>query len=374
MGTLRKRKTKSGFQFALDFRYKGKRHVLSLKTSDKKLAERVKADIEAKIVLGKFSIEEIGQNDIMLSDYLQIYFNSVQGTKMESTLDGEKIYSRTFTRIVGNRPLRAITNVLVERWRHERLTRVSPVTFNDERRALSHIFNKAIEYGYIQKNPFKLIKRLKEQQKRLYLTSDELKRFFDELQYLCMTARNREHRAGYYKFKLYCEVLLNTGMRRSELLGLKVDQVDFDNDLIRLERTKGRKRREIPMTGRVREILGELSPSLFEELSKDQVSHKFTDCAKRIGLEGMKLHSLRHTFGTYLIAMGYDLTVAKELLGHEDIKTTLIYAKADTRLLREAMHSFDVLGRNGYKMVTRTETGGEKLLEGKASIISDDSS
>jgi hypothetical protein len=88
----------------------------------------------------------------------------------------------------------------------------------------------------------------------------------------------------------------------------------------------------------------------------------------------MKLHSLRHTFGTYLIAMGYDITVAKELLGHEDIKTTLVYAKADTRLLRDAIQSLEALGRNGYKMVTKTERGEQKLLEGKTSIVSDDSS
>jgi site-specific recombinase XerD len=72
----------------------------------------------------------------------------------------------------------------------------------------------------------------------------------------------------------------------------------------------------------------------------------------------MKLHSLRHTFGTCLIAVGYDITVTMELLGHEDIKTTLIYAKADTRLLREAMQSFELLGRNGYK---REERRGETI-------------
>ena len=55
-------------------------------------------------------------------------------------------------------------------------------------------------------------------------------------------------------------------------------------------------------------------------------SHKFTDCAQRIKLEGLKLHSSRHTFGIYMISLGYDITVMKELLGHEDIKSTLVYA------------------------------------------------
>jgi site-specific recombinase XerD len=80
----------------------------------------------------------------------------------------------------------------------------------------------------------------------------------------------------------------------------------------------------------------------------------------------MKLHSLRHTFGTYLIAMGYDITVAKELLGHEDINTTLVYAKADARLLRSAIRSFEELGRNGYKRRKRKkETRRGKTAGGK---------
>ena len=72
----------------------------------------------------------------------------------------------------------------------------------------------------------------------------------------------------------------------------------------------------------------ELSPGLFHDMTKDRVTHKFTECARGIGLKGMKPHSLGHAFGTSLIAMGYDITVAKDLLGHEDVKTTLLHAKA----------------------------------------------
>jgi site-specific recombinase XerD len=44
--------------------------------------------------------------------------------------------------------------------------------------------------------------------------------------------------------------------------------------------------------------------------------------------------------------MGYDITVVKELLGHEEIKTTMIYAKANPRLLRDAIRSVEALGLN----------------------------
>jgi hypothetical protein len=70
--------------------------------------------------------------------------------------------------------------------------------------------------------------------------------------------------------------------------------------------------------------------------------------------------------------MGYDITVAKELLGHEDIHTTLVYAKADARLLRTAIRSLEELGRNGYEMVTEDGSGKTKLLEGKSLAVSDD--
>lgn len=251
---------------------------------------------------------------------------------------------------------------------------MKPVTVNDERRVLSHIFNKAVDYEYLIRNPFKKIKKLKEQQRRLYLTAGEIDLVFRDLESQSTTARNESYRSGYRKFKLYCEVLLNTGMRRSELIDLRPENIDFENNMIRLEQTKGKKRREIPMTNRVREILRQLNPVLFGDLTRDQVTHKFMDCTKRIKLRGLKLHSLRHTFGTYMIAMGFDITVVMELLGHEDIKTTLIYAKADIGLLREAMRSFEKLGRNGYKMVTKIENEDQILLGEGDAVVTDNSS
>jgi len=71
--------------------------------------------------------------------------------------------------------------------------------------------------------------------------------------------------------------------------------------------------------------------------------------------------------------MGYDITVAKELLGHEDIKTTMLFAKADTRLIRDAMKSFEVLERSGYKMVTKGGVENRKLLKKNSTDVTDGS-
>jgi hypothetical protein len=79
-------------------------------------------------------------------------------------------------------------------------------------------------------------------------------------------------------------------------------------------------------------------------------------------LQGIRLHSQRRTVGTYLIAMGYDLAVVKEQRGHVDLKTTLVYAKADKRLLEKAMRSVGELATGGYKMVTRLRQENNKPL------------
>ena len=57
------------------------------------------------------------------------------------------------------------------------------------------------------------------------------------------------------------------------------------------------------------------------------MTHKFAQAAKRAGLVGFKLHSLRHSFASKLIASGVDIYTVSKLLGHSDLKTTMIYAK-----------------------------------------------
>ena len=121
MVVLRKRKFKHRSVYVVDFVHNGKRHIRTTGTADKRLAEKVRAEIESKIIHGIFRLEEQDAKDITVSGFLKIYFDSTRGMKADSTVMVEKIRTATFKRVVGDVDLRSITNQVLERWRSERL-------------------------------------------------------------------------------------------------------------------------------------------------------------------------------------------------------------------------------------------------------------
>jgi integrase len=355
MATLRKKQLKSGYVYVIDFRYQGERHVRSTGTHDARLARQILMEIEERMVRGTFRMKEYEGKDIKASEFVADYFVKVAGTKKSSTIAGEKIYTKKFIRIVGDAYLRTIDLRVTEYWRSELLKSVGPVTYNIELRFMKMLFGRAVELGYLNANPFKKLKLLRVDEKRLYLNSEEIKSLLNQLDANIQHATNDRRRAFHYKFKLFCEILLNTGMRRDEALSLTPEQIDLNRNIIVVERSKGKRVREIPMTQRVRAILSELGPHLFRGMTGGTASRKFKAAADMVGLKNMKLHSLRHTFATMMVALGYDIKVVKELLGHEDIRITEIYAKAGNHILQKAIRSFEELHDRGYDLVTRKE-------------------
>lgn len=93
----------------------------------------------------------------------------------------------------------------------------------------------------------------------------------------------------------------------------------------------------------------ETLPDLFTQMHYQVVTEKFSYYLKQAGLVGFKLHSLRHTFATKLVALGVDLYTISRLLGHTDIKTTMIYAKTNIVSMQSAV---DKLENRGNEMVT----------------------
>ena len=150
------------------------------------------------------------------------------------------------------------------------------------------------------------------------------------------------------------ELLYGVGARVSEATGLDVDDVDLEQDLVRVF-GKGGKERLIPLGQYAKEALiaylvrarpvlvagGKGTPALFVNqrggrLSRQSVWNIIQACGQRADLDAhLSPHTLRHSFATHLLDGGADVRVVQELLGHASVTTTQIYTMVSATHLRE---------------------------------------
>jgi integrase len=135
-------------------------------------------------------------------------------------------------------------------------------------------------------------------------------------------------------------------MRVGEILGLKWANVDLAKGVIRVTETKSGKDRWIPINDRLKEVLVRLkdaSSSEFVFASKrtgtrvKKIGSPWKRALRKSGITPCRFHDLRHAFASHLATSGVDLVTVKELLGHQDIRMTLIYAHSAPQYKREAV-------------------------------------
>lgn len=158
--------------------------------------------------------------------------------------------------------------------------------------------------------------------------------------------------------KAILELLYGTGMRGSELVNLKLCDIDLAGNII-LVWGKGSKERLVPMTGT---LLRAIKKYLTNERWCQVVSNKkdgylflsrsgkalrrhdlwriVTKYAKRKGLVNVSPHTLRHCFATHLFANGADLLLIQKALGHSSISTTQIYTHVNIEQLKKAIKKY----------------------------------
>ncbi len=155
-------------------------------------------------------------------------------------------------------------------------------------------------------------------------------------------------------------LLYATGIRRAELQWLQVTDIDSQRMVIHIQEGKGRRDRDIPMTPFVLKVLREywlharpkvyLFPSPFlgnepeKPISSKTVWNAVHEAAVAAGLaKRIGPHTLRHSFATHHIEGGTDLQVLQSLLGHAELKDTLIYVHLSQHRMRAAVNPLDRL-------------------------------
>lgn len=143
-----------------------------------------------------------------------------------------------------------------------------------------------------------------------------------------------------------------SGVRVSELVNVRLEDLDFAGGFIRVSRGKGGRFRKVPLHGRLQAQLERYlhhAPALAGEylfcnrhgltISTDYVHYMLGEHASRAGLDKkVTPHMLRHSFATHLYREEVDINTLGKLLGHAGIRTTAIYTHTDLKHLRAAVN------------------------------------
>ena len=212
----------------------------------------------------------------------------------------------------------------------------SKAVVNTKRGYLKTVLDHMIDDGYIDKVRLPKRHRIKKQ-KVEYLTQD----MEEELLNYLLDKSFDEDNKFYLESHFIISCLIDLGCRVNELLGLEKRYVDFDNNQINFNERKNDNAVAVPMTNRVRDILSYHCYDLKDfdrvfSLEYDQLNGIWQDARKSLGYADKKfytLHLCRHTTASRLVQRGVPLLLVKDWLGHEDIKTTMIYAHLQPRAL-----------------------------------------
>ena len=218
-------------------------------------------------------------------------------------------------------------------------------TFIVYHKSLGVFFRWAIENKYMTSNPITDIE-IPRLEKRLppKLTKQETLRLIEivyNYPYDYKFLRYRNHAI----FSMF----VFAGLRKNELLNLKLTDVDIENLSIFINQGKGSKDRVVPMSNTLaqslkrylvdRKRLNKKCPEFFVSLNRDvgftdSGLKRLTENIKKVSKINFTIHKLRHTFATLMLEGGCDIYSLSRMMGHSDIKTTTIYLSASVEHLR----------------------------------------
>jgi len=314
----------------IDYTYQGKRCRKRVGKSQR-LAELALRDIELKIL----KKEHLG-----IDDYPPIEFNALSRKYLEYAKVNKAPNTyflnvnnfKHLTDYFKDRYISEIRAADVEMYKVERLKYVCPSSVNRDLAVLHNYFNKAIEWGYLDVNPMKGVKLLKEPPGRLrFLNKEEIVKLLESMPVQTRTI---------------IIFAMNTGMRKSEILNLKWSDVNLNNRTITLDKTKTNERRIIPINDIVYKELTAFNNHDKEGLvfanQKVNLRRYFTEGLRKAGIKDFCFHDLRHTFASHLAMSGVNINVIQQLLGHKSIKMTLRYSHLSQEHLQGAVNKLDL--------------------------------
>lgn len=252
---------------------------------------------------------------------------------------------RNFARYLGRSPDTATVEELRNYQLHLVDTGTSPISLNAAIVGLKFFFDITLDRGELmaKMQPVRIPQKLP-----VILSPEEVAR-------LIAATGNLKHQTA-------LSLAYGTGLRASEVVALKVGDIDSQRMTLRVEQGKGRKDRYAMLSPVLLERLrawwrvartqgkmldgGWLFPGLnpIDQLSPRQLNRAIRAAANAAQIDKrVSMHTLRHSFATHLLEQKVDIRVIQVLLGHKKLDTTALYAQVATDLLREVVSPLERL-------------------------------
>ena len=244
-----------------------------------------------------------------------------------------------------NKPLSRITSFDVERYKKARKeSGAALATVNRELAAMSHLYTKAVDWKWINYKP-SIIKKFKENPTRIiYLTVEQARRLIE--------AAKEDQNQNIYPFIV---VGLETGMRRMEILAIRLEHIDFEQKKIHIPKAKAGARDQ-PITKHLCRVLKPYVERLFEQghewlfpAPKSRTGHvvaiekSFKRVVEEASLNSQQItiHTMRHTAITHLVQAGVDLPTVQRISGHKGIEMVVRYSHQNGEHIQSAMDKLE---------------------------------
>ncbi|MFH1618621.1 MAG: tyrosine-type recombinase/integrase [bacterium] len=334
MARIYQRSKKTGGIWYLDYCVEGRRVRRKIGRS-KRLAELALADTQVKLERKELGF---GVRDKTLAVFIREYLEYSKSNKSPSSYLRDIQILRHLSENIRVDKLASITAPKLESYKtHRQEQGAKPSTINREFNTIKAMLNKAVAWGSLSGNPARTVKKFRETKRQVRFLSPE------EIKSLVSAAKDR--------MRFMIMTFLYTGLRRNELINLTWNDLDFRQKLLIVQSKEGwnpkdYEVRHIPLNERLLNILGSLNKNnsryIFsnkngERLIGNVLTRDFRKLAKSCGIKNASIHTLRHTFASYLVMNGVDVYTVQKLLGHSSIKTTEIYAHMAPDYLKSAV-------------------------------------
>jgi len=327
-------------------------------------AEKAETVFKAELLRGKYDLAG-RKGEMLFKDLVSEYRDYARTNK--KSWKTEECRVKNLHEYFGGKKLREITPILIEKYRMERRRTpkvrqksqdskgpklVCNASINREVSILRKMFSIAVANDWIDKNPCvaNQVKPLREDSRR--------ERFLEPWEEIKLLAQCKDGHA-YLKPILICA--LHTGMRKSEILNLKWQNVDLEKGYLTVTRTKSGKDRNIPISLTLRQHLCALRENrqteyVFTNPETQKpyfdLKRSFGDILEKANIKGLRFHDLRHTAATRMVTAGIDLIVVQEILGHASVSTTMRYSHPVPERKMQAIVALDAYVADNLEIMT----------------------